>query len=110
VALALSDASDSPVGALRECLSSAAFRHAIVAIPVDTGGLAAVEESRNMQERKTISMLQRVPVILAVTAASYGLQLPPSVAGRAAGQGVSSTVATSQPLLAAPRPEDKRSA
>lgn len=63
-----------------------------------------------MQERKTISMLQRVPVILAVTAASYGLQLPPSVAGRAAGQGISSTVATSQPLLAAPRSEGKRSA
>jgi hypothetical protein len=29
-----------------------------------------------MNERKTSSMLQRVPVILAVTAASYGLQLP----------------------------------
>ena len=28
-----------------------------------------------MNERKTISMLQRVPVILAVTAASYGLPL-----------------------------------
>ena len=33
-----------------------------------------------MNERKTSSMLQRVPVILAVTAASYGLQLPPQVA------------------------------
>jgi hypothetical protein len=32
-----------------------------------------------MNERKTASMLQRVPVILAVTAASYGLQLPPQV-------------------------------
>lgn len=63
-----------------------------------------------MQERKTISMLQRVPVILAVTAASYGLQLPPSVAGRAAGQSMSSKVATTQPLLAAPRSEGKRSA
>lgn len=62
-----------------------------------------------MQERKTISMLQRVPVILAVTAASYGLQLPPSVAGRAAGQGMSSKVIT-QPLLAATRPEGKRNA
>lgn len=29
-----------------------------------------------MNERKTASMLQRLPVILAVTAASYGLQLP----------------------------------
>jgi hypothetical protein len=29
-----------------------------------------------MNERKTSSILQRVPVILAVTAASYGLQLP----------------------------------
>ena len=32
-----------------------------------------------MNESKTSTMLQRVPVILAVTAASYGLQLPPSV-------------------------------
>lgn len=29
-----------------------------------------------MNEPKTSSMLQRVPVILAVTAASYGLQVP----------------------------------
>jgi hypothetical protein len=35
--------------------------------------------TRTMNEAKTSSMLQRVPVILAVTAASYGLQLPPSV-------------------------------
>jgi len=28
-----------------------------------------------MNERRTTSILQRVPVILAVTAASYGLQL-----------------------------------
>lgn len=62
-----------------------------------------------MQERKTISMLQRVPVILAVTAASYGLQLPPSVAGRAAGQGMSSKVIT-QLLLTATRPEGRRNA
>jgi hypothetical protein len=34
-----------------------------------------------MNERKTSSILQRVPVILAVTAASYGLQLP-AQAGR----------------------------
>jgi hypothetical protein len=104
----LSDASDIAVGPRREAVSTAAFRHAIVAIPADTGGLAEVEESRNMQERKTISMLQRVPVILAVTAASYGLQLPPSVAGRAAGQGVSTKVATTQPLIAAPRTDGKR--
>ena len=63
-----------------------------------------------MQERKTISMLQRVPVVLAVTAASYGLQLPPSVAGRVAGQGLSSKVAATQPLIAAPRSEGKRAA
>jgi len=64
-----------------------------------------------MQERKTISMLQRVPVVLAVTAASYGLQLPPSVAGRAAGQGMSSKVATAtQPLIAAPRSQGRRAA
>lgn len=29
-----------------------------------------------MSESRTSSMLQRVPVILAVTAASYGLQVP----------------------------------
>jgi len=64
-----------------------------------------------VQERKTISMLQRVPVILAVTAASYGLQLPPSVAGRAAGQSISSSsVASSQPLLAAPKTQARRAA
>lgn len=31
------------------------------------------------QGRQTASMLQRIPVILAVTAASYGLQVPPVV-------------------------------
>lgn len=62
-----------------------------------------------MQEKKTSSMLQRVPVILAVTAASYGLQLPPSVAGRTGSQGVSRTVAASQPLAqAAPSLPDPR--
>ncbi|AEG92643.1 hypothetical protein [Ramlibacter tataouinensis] len=30
-----------------------------------------------MNEQKTSSILQRLPVILAVTAASYGLQVPP---------------------------------
>lgn len=30
-----------------------------------------------MNDQKTSSMLQRLPVILAVTAASYGLQVPP---------------------------------
>ena len=52
-----------------------------------------------MQERRTSSMLQRVPVILAVTAASYGLQLPPSVASRTGSQGLSGTVALSQPMV-----------
>ena len=55
-----------------------------------------------MQERRTSSMLQRVPVILAVTAASYGLQLPPSIAGRAGSPGISGKVATSQPMKQAP--------
>ena len=50
-----------------------------------------------MNERKTSSMLQRVPVILAVTAASYGLQLPPTI-GRLGSQGLSGTVAASQPV------------
>lgn len=30
-----------------------------------------------MNRTKTSTMLQRIPVILAVTAASYGLQVPP---------------------------------
>lgn len=49
-----------------------------------------------MNERKTTSMLQRVPVILAVTAASYGLQLPPSSARNQ--QGINSTAAVGQPM------------
>lgn len=49
-----------------------------------------------MNERKTSSMLQRIPVILAVTAASYGLQLPPSSARNQ--QGVSGTATLSQPM------------
>jgi hypothetical protein len=49
-----------------------------------------------MQERKTSSMLQRVPVILAVTAASYGLQVPAGI-GRL-GQGISSSAVASQPV------------
>jgi hypothetical protein len=63
-----------------------------------------------MQERRTSSMLQRVPVILAVTAASYGLQLPPSLSGRTThAQGISGTVAASQPLkLALSAPADGR--
>lgn len=52
-----------------------------------------------MNERKTSSMLQRVPVILAVTAASYGLQLPPGIAGRTGSQGIGG-VAASQPVQA----------
>jgi hypothetical protein len=46
-----------------------------------------------MNERKTTSMLQRLPVILAVTAASYGLQMPVH-AGKAAGS--SSRVASAK--------------
>ena len=53
-----------------------------------------------MDERKTASMLQRMPVILAVTAASYGLQLPPGVAARMGQQGVSGATSTSQPMAA----------
>lgn len=49
-----------------------------------------------MNERKTSSMLQRIPVILAVTAASYGLQLPPSTARNQ--QGISGTAALGQPM------------
>lgn len=50
-----------------------------------------------MQERRTSSMLQRVPVILAVTAASYGLQLPPHIAARSSSPGISSHAAATQP-------------
>lgn len=43
-----------------------------------------------MNERKTPSMLQRVPVILAVTAASYGLPLQAqTTAQRSVGNSVS---------------------
>jgi len=63
-----------------------------------------------MTERKTSSMLQRVPVILAVTAASYGLQLPPSIA-RMGAQGMSGTATTaSQPLASGERPSSERHA
>ncbi len=42
-----------------------------------------------MNERRTMSMLQRVPVILAVTAASYGLPVQAqSAAQRSAGKAV----------------------
>jgi hypothetical protein len=37
-----------------------------------------------MNERRTTSMLQRVPLILAVTAASYGLPLQPQTSSRRA--------------------------
>jgi len=47
-----------------------------------------------MNERKTISMLPRVPVILAVTAASYGLPLQAQTAGpRNVGKSASRPVA-----------------
>lgn len=46
-----------------------------------------------MKERKTASMLQRLPVILAVTAASYGLQLPVHAAKQS---GSSSRVASAK--------------
>jgi hypothetical protein len=62
-----------------------------------------------MTERKTSSMLQRVPVILAVTAASYGLQLPPTI-GRPSG-GDRASVSSSQPVTSAPaQPTDDRRA
>ncbi len=48
-----------------------------------------------MNERKTLSMLQRVPVILAVTAASYGLPLH---AQQAAPRGASSGKSMARPL------------
>jgi hypothetical protein len=66
-----------------------------------------------MTERKTSSMLQRVPVILAVTAASYGLQLPPAF-GRPAGTGAAGAVSVSgnqsAPLAPTPSPGADRQA
>ena len=35
-----------------------------------------MEKARRMNDNRTASILQRLPVILAVTAASYGLTLP----------------------------------
>ena len=35
-----------------------------------------MEKARRMNDTRTASILQRLPVILAVTAASYGLTLP----------------------------------
>ncbi len=49
-----------------------------------------------MTDHRTSSMLQRVPVILAVTAASYGIQLPPSVQ-RLSGHGTASSVRVAAP-------------
>jgi hypothetical protein len=43
-----------------------------------------MEKARRMNENRTTSILQRLPVILAVTAASYGLALP--VGARTAAQ------------------------
>ena len=61
-----------------------------------------------MNERKTSSILQRVPVILAVTAASYGLQVPPSVI-RLGSHGLGATASVSQPIAQGQRLlQDKR--
>jgi len=35
-----------------------------------------MEKAKRMNDNRTTSILQRLPVILAVTAASYGLTLP----------------------------------
>jgi hypothetical protein len=47
-----------------------------------------------MKERKTVAMLQRLPVILAVTAASYGLPLH---AQQAAPRGATTGKSVSRP-------------
>ena len=57
------------------------------------------------QERKTASMLQRIPVILAVTAASYGLQVPQQATRWSPHPVAQRTQAPSaQPLPSLPRP------
>ena len=62
-----------------------------------------------MNERKTSSILQRMPVILAVTAASYGLQLPPSVI-RLGSHGLGTTASLTQPLAKGQRTTDGKRA
>ena len=49
-----------------------------------------------MNESRTSSMLQRLPVILAVTAASYGLQLPANTSRVAGAVGVQGNKARAQ--------------
>jgi hypothetical protein len=55
-------------------------RGIVTQVPWRVPILQAFRQSGNAMtnERKTASILQRVPVILAVTAASYGLQFPPA--------------------------------
>ncbi|HSW18772.1 MAG TPA: hypothetical protein VLJ86_16245 [Ramlibacter sp.] len=48
-------------------------------------------------ETKTSSILQRVPIILAVTAASYGLQLPVQVLRFSQGHTATASNSTRQP-------------
>lgn len=59
------------------------------------------KQGHTMNEQRTASILQRIPVILAVTAASYGLQA--QAARTAPPQAVSSTAhaaqATGTPVL-----------
>ena len=60
-----------------------------------------------MNDKKTVSMLQRIPVILAVTAASYGLQLPPQAA-RAGAHVASNSRVVSAPTPVLPASDEPR--
>ena len=55
-----------------------------------------------MNETRTTSILQRLPVILAVTAASYGLTLPANARAGNSPAGVQQP-AKNQPVQVAPR-------
>jgi len=54
--------------------SGVLFRHETAIFRIDTF-MQQLSTEKNMNEQKTSSMLQRLPVILAVTAASYGLPI-----------------------------------
>ena len=60
-----------------------------------------------MSETRTASMLRRLPVILAVTAASYGLQLPAQQAARLV-SGIGAKAPSGDPQTQAPAQTDAR--
>lgn len=61
-----------------------------------------------MSETKTLSILQRVPVILAVTAASYGLALQPRDARLPQGSQTHGAQSQYQPAGSSARTHERR--